>query len=32
MRERAQHFAGNLSISSTAEGTTVIVTIPKQNA
>ena len=32
MRERAQHFAGNLSISSTAEGTTVVVTIPKQNA
>ncbi len=32
MRERAQHFAGNLSISSTTEGTTLVVTIPKQNA
>ena len=32
MRERAQHFGGNLSVSSTAEGTTVVVTIPKQNA
>jgi two-component system sensor histidine kinase UhpB len=31
MRERAQHFGGNLSISSSAEGTTVVVTIPKQN-
>ncbi|HEY2863076.1 MAG TPA: PAS domain S-box protein [Casimicrobiaceae bacterium] len=31
MRERAQHFGGNLSISSTAEGTTIVVTIPKQN-
>ncbi|HEX4524341.1 MAG TPA: PAS domain S-box protein [Casimicrobiaceae bacterium] len=32
MRERAQHFGGNLSVSSTSEGTTVVVTIPKQNA
>lgn len=32
MRERAQHFGGNLSISSSAEGTTVVVTIPKRNA
>ena len=31
MRERAQHFGGNLSVSSTSEGTTVVVTIPKQN-
>lgn len=28
MRERAQHFGGNMSVSSTAEGTTVVVTIP----
>jgi two-component system sensor histidine kinase UhpB len=32
MRERAQHFGGNLSVSSTSEGTTVVVTIPKQAA
>ncbi|MEP6996538.1 MAG: PAS domain S-box protein [Betaproteobacteria bacterium] len=32
MRERAQHFGGNLSVSSTADGTTVVVTIPKRNA
>ncbi|HEY7945051.1 MAG TPA: PAS domain S-box protein [Casimicrobiaceae bacterium] len=31
MRERAQHFGGNMSVSSTAEGTTVVITIPKQN-
>ena len=32
MRERAQHFGGNMSVSSTAEGTTVVVTIPTRNA
>jgi signal transduction histidine kinase len=32
MRERAQHFGGNLSVSSSGEGTTVVVTIPKLNA
>ncbi len=32
MRERAQHFGGNLSVSSTGDGTTVVVTIPRQNA
>jgi signal transduction histidine kinase len=32
MRERAQHFGGNLSVSSSADGTTVVVTIPRQNA
>ena len=32
MRERAQHFGGNLSVSSSAEGPTLVVTIPKQNA
>ena len=30
MRERAQHFGGNMSFSSTGEGTTVVVTIPRQ--
>ncbi len=29
MRERAQHFGGNMSISSTDDGTTVVVTIPR---
>jgi signal transduction histidine kinase len=32
MRERAQHFGGNLSVSSTADGTTVVVTIPNRVA
>jgi PAS domain S-box-containing protein len=32
MRERAQHFGGNLSVSSTSDGTTVVVTIPKQSS
>ncbi|MGH8800128.1 MAG: sensor histidine kinase, partial [Casimicrobiaceae bacterium] len=31
MRERAQHFGGNMSVSSMGDGTTVIVTIPKRN-
>ena len=32
MRERAQHFGGNLSVASSPEGTTVVVTIPKRDA
>lgn len=32
MRERAQHFGGDLSVSSSGEGTTLVVTIPKRSA